>query len=86
MEHLVETLGAGLLRIIRYLLIDILIELLIQGLGYFGLQLLKWITGGRYPVGPISEQSEKLKITAGMVMILLVVIAWFWAVDPATAI
>lgn len=78
MEHVFETLWSLLVRTMRFLLIDILIDLVLQGLGYAGIKLLKLITGGRYPAGPMAEQSENLKVTSGVVMLLLLFFLWLW--------
>jgi hypothetical protein len=78
LEHIFETLWSLLVRTIRFLLIDILIDLVLQGLGYAGIKLLKLITGGRYPAGPVAEQSESLKVGCGVVMLLLLFMVWLW--------
>ncbi len=78
LEHLLETLWLLLIRTIRFLLIDILIDLMIKGLGYVGINLLKLITGGRYPAGAAAEQSEYLKVGFGVVMLLFLFMLWIW--------
>lgn len=46
MEEVVEGIGRLILRIIKWLIIDALVEFIIQGIGYI---TLKVITLGRYP-------------------------------------
>jgi hypothetical protein len=74
--QILETLGSFLWSILRYLLIDILIEIVIRGLGAGLLKLSKIITGGRYPAGQISEQTERLKIGSGIAAALLLFMVW----------
>lgn len=78
LEQALETMWSLLVKTIRFLLIDILIDLVVKGLGYAGIKLLKLITGGRYPAGPVAEQSESLKVGCGVVMLLLLFIVWLW--------
>lgn len=78
LEQMIETLWSLLVRTIRFLLIDILIDLVIKGLGYVGIKLLKLISGGRYPAGTAAEQSENLKVGFGVVMLLLLFMLWIW--------
>ena len=76
--QLLETVGSFLLSALRYLLIDILIEFVIRGLGAGLLKLTKIVTGGRYPAGQISEQTERLKIGSGILAALLLFMMWLW--------
>lgn len=78
LEHALETMWSLLVRTIRYLLIDILIDLVLHWLGYGVLKLLKLITGGRYPAGPVAQQTENLKVGCGVVGILLLFMGWLW--------
>ncbi len=75
---MLETLWVFLIRTVRFLLIDILIDLVLQGLGYGVLKLLKLVTGGRYPAGPVAGQTDNLKVGCGVVIILLLFLLWAW--------
>lgn len=78
MEPTLETLWSLLIRTVRFLLIDILIDLVLHGLGYGLLHLLKLVSGGRYPAGPVAQQSDQLKVGCGVVAILLLFLLWIW--------
>ncbi len=78
LEHVFETLWSLIVQTMRFLLIDILIDLVLKGMGYAGIKLLKLITGGRYPAGSVAEQSESLKVGCGVVMLLLLFMVWLW--------
>lgn len=79
--QLLETLGSLFWSVLRYLLIDILIEFVIRGLGAGLLKLSKIITGGRYPAGQVSDQTERLKIGSGIAAALLLFMLWLWVAE-----
>ena len=78
LEHLVEKSWSALGSIIRFLLIDLLIDVVLNWLGYGVLKLLKLVTGGRYPAGEVAAQSENKKVAYGVVALLLLFMLWLW--------
>ena len=76
LEHTLETLWSLLVKTVRFLLIDILIDVVIQRLGIGLLMLLKLVSGGRYPMGTVASQSENLKTGCGVFAILLLFMLW----------
>jgi len=73
LEQIIEKSWSLLGQIIRYLVVDILIDVVLHWLGYGWLKLLKILTGGRFPVGPLSEQSAAMKIAGGIVVLLFLI-------------
>lgn len=76
LEGIFETLWSLIVRTIRFLLIDILIDVVLHGLGYGVLILLKRVTGGRYPAGPVAGQTDNLKVGCGVAAILVLFTVW----------
>lgn len=73
MEQIFEKSWSLLGHIIRYLVVDILIDVVLHWLGYGWLKLLKILTGGRFPTGPLVEQSSAMRIGGGIVVLLFLI-------------
>ncbi len=67
MEEVVEGIGRLILRIIKWLIIDALVEFVIQGIGHV---TLKIITLGKYPR---PNRDEGRTVVTGFVTIVLIV-------------
>lgn len=67
MEEVVEGVGRLIFRIIKWLIIDALVEFVIQGIGHI---TLKIITLGRYPR---PNRDEGRTVVTGFVTIALIV-------------
>ena len=78
LEHLVEKSWSAIGSIIRFLLIDLLIDVVLYWLGVGVLTLQKLVTGGRYPAGEVAAQSENKKVAYGVVALLLSFMLWLW--------
>ncbi len=78
LEHVVVKSWSALGCIIRFLLIDLIIYVVLNWLGYGVLKLLKLVTGGRYPAGEVAAQSENKKVAYGVVALLLLFMLWLW--------
>jgi hypothetical protein len=64
MEELVEGLGRGILNVIKWIVIDLFIEIFVHGYGYI---TLKVFTFGKYPKA--GEDNYTLCIISGLLSI-----------------
>lgn len=69
MDFLIEGLGRGILAFFRWILVTILVDAIIYGVG-FG--VLKVVTLGRYPVA--NRDNQTLCLLAGLLSIIAVII------------
>jgi hypothetical protein len=80
MEPLIEAALPWLGRTVRYLVIDLLIDVLLYWLGYGVLALLKIVTFGYFPAKPLSQQSTQLKVSCGVAALLLLFSLMMWLI------
>jgi len=64
MEELVEGLGRGILNIIKWIVIDLFIDIFVHGYGYVTLKIL---TVGKYPKA--DQDNDTLCIISGLLSI-----------------
>ena len=70
MDDIAEGLFRGLLRVLKWIVIDFLIEIFLYGLGY---GTLKLFTFGRYPRA--NQENEGLCIGTGIAVVILIVVS-----------
>ena len=68
MEDLAEVVGRGILNLIKWIVIDVFIELFIRGYGYL---TLKIITLGKYPKQ--DQNNDTLCIVAGFIFFVFTI-------------
>jgi len=69
MEEVVEGIGKGILRFIKWVIIDLFVELFLYGYGYL---TLKISTLGKYPKP--NKNNENLCSTVGFIALVITII------------
>ncbi len=68
MDGIIEGLGRGLLHLLRWLIIDIVIDIFIYSVGY---GTLKVVSGGKYPTS--KQDNKTLCLASGVFMLALMI-------------